>query len=73
MEETIDKVKQLKVKALFAEPQYPAKAAEVIAKETGAKVFTLNPAVTGESKPNAYDDYIIIMKKNLDVLKEALQ
>ena len=73
LEETIDKVKQLKVKALFAEPQYPAKAAEVIAKETGAKVFTLNPAVTGESKPNAYDDYIIIMKKNLDVLKEALQ
>ena len=73
LEETIDKVKQLKVKALFAEPQYPAKAAEVISKETGAKVFTLNPAVTGESKPNAYDDYIIIMKKNLDVLKEALQ
>ena len=73
LEETISKVKQLKVKALFAEPQYPAKAAEVIAKETGAKVFILNPAVTGESKPDAYDDYIIIMKKNLDVLKEALQ
>lgn len=73
LEETIDKVKQLNVKALFAEPQYPAKAAEVIAKETGAKVFILNPAVTGESKPDAYDDYIIIMKKNLDVLKEALQ
>ncbi len=73
LEETIDKVKQLNVKALFAEPQYPAKATEVIAKETGAKVFILNPAVTGESKPDAYDDYIIIMKKNLDVLKEALQ
>lgn len=73
LEETIAKVKLLHVKALFAEPQYPAKAAEVIAKETGAKVFTLNPAVTGESKPDAYDDYIIIMKKNLDVLKEALQ
>lgn len=73
LEETISKVKQLNVKALFAEPQYPAKATEVIAKETGAKVFILNPAVTGESKPDAYDDYIIIMKKNLDVLKEALQ
>ena len=73
LEETIGKVKQLNVKALFAEPQYPAKAAEVIAKETGAKVFTLNPAVTGEAKSDAYDDYIIIMKKNLDVLKEALQ
>ncbi|MHC1718672.1 MAG: metal ABC transporter substrate-binding protein [Acidaminococcaceae bacterium] len=73
LEETIAKVKQLNVMALFAEPQYPGKAAEVIAKETGAKIFTLNPAVTGESKPDAYDDYIIIMKKNLDVLKEALQ
>lgn len=73
LEETISKVKQLRIKALFAEPQYPAKAAKVIAKETGAKVFTLNPAVTGESKPDAYDDYIIIMEKNLDILKEALQ
>lgn len=73
LEETIAKVKQLKVKALFAEPQYPAKSAEVIAKETGAKIFILNPAVTGESKPDAYDDYIIIMKKNLEILKEALQ
>ena len=73
LEETIDKVKELKVKALFAEPQYPAKAAEVIAKETGAKVYTLDPAVTGESKADAYDDYINTMKKNLDVLKEALQ
>ena len=73
LEDTIAKVKQLNVKALFAEPQYPAKAAGVIAKETGAKVFTLDPAVTGESKADAYDDYINIMKKNLDVLKEALQ
>ena len=73
LEDTIAKVKQLNVKALFAEPQYPAKAAGVIAKETGAKIFTLDPAVTGESKADAYDDYINIMKKNLDVLKEALQ
>ena len=45
----------------------------MIAKETGAKVYTLDPAVTGESKADAYDDYINTMKKNLDVLKEALQ
>lgn len=71
--ETIAKVKKLEVKALFAEPQYPVKSAEVIAKETGAKIYTLNPAVTGEAKRDAYDDYINIMKKNLEVLKEALQ
>jgi zinc transport system substrate-binding protein len=73
MEETIDKIKAAKIKALFAEPQYSLKAAEAIARETGAKVYTLNPAVTGEAKPEAIDDYIKIMEQNLTVLKEALQ
>lgn len=73
LEETIEKVKQIHIKALFAEPQYPAKAAQMIAQETGAKVYTLDPAVTGEAKPNAYDDYLNVMKKNLNTLKEALQ
>lgn len=73
MEETIDKIKTAGIKALFAEPQYPVKAAEAIARETGAKVYTLNPAVTGEARPEAIDDYIKIMEQNLNVLKEALQ
>jgi zinc transport system substrate-binding protein len=73
MEETIEKIKAAKIKALFAEPQYSVKAAEAIARETGAKVYTLNPAVTGEAKPEAIDDYIKIMEGNITVLKEALQ
>jgi zinc transport system substrate-binding protein len=73
MEETIEKIKTANIKALFAEPQYPLKAAEAIARETGAKVYTLNPAVTGEAKPEAIDDYLKIMEQNLSVLKEALQ
>jgi zinc transport system substrate-binding protein len=73
MEETIDKIKAAGIKALFAEPQYPVKAADAIAKETGAKVYTLNPAVTGEATQAAIDDYIKIMEQNLAVLKEALQ
>jgi zinc transport system substrate-binding protein len=67
---TIKKVKQLKVKALFVEPQYPAKAADAIAGETGAKVYTLDPAATGPMSPNAYID---IMDRNLKTLKEALK
>jgi len=67
---TIEKVKTLKVKALFAEPQYSAKAVETIARETGAKVYALDPAVTGEM--NA-DGYINIMDKNLEVLQKALK
>lgn len=70
LKDTIEKVKKLKIKALFAEPQYPKKAAESIASETGSKVYTLDPAVTGELQKDAY---IKIMDKNLEVLKEALK
>lgn len=68
--DTIDKVKKLKVKALFAEPQYSQKAADTIAKETGAKVYSLDPVVTG---PMEADAYINIMDENLKTLKEALK
>jgi zinc transport system substrate-binding protein len=53
---------------LFAEPQYPAKIADVIARETGSRVRMLDPAVTG---PSDRDAYIRIMEKNLKVLREA--
>lgn len=68
--ETIDQVASLKVKALFAEPQYSTKAAETIAKETGAKVYTLDPVVTG---PMDADAYINIMDSNLKTLQEAVK
>ena len=67
--ETIEIVKEAKVTALFAEPQYPAKAAEAIARESGAKIYTLDPAVTGPMKTDAY---IEIMEKNLAELQKAL-
>ncbi|WP_199884071.1 metal ABC transporter substrate-binding protein [Anaerosinus massiliensis] len=73
LEETIAKIKELNIKALFAEPQYPAGAAETISKETGAKVYTLDPVVTGEATPDSYDAYIQTMKKNAEVLETALK
>jgi zinc transport system substrate-binding protein len=63
-------VREKKVKALFAEPQYPAKAAETITRESGTRLYTLDPAVTGPMDKNAY---IEIMKNNLKTLSEALQ
>ncbi|MBF0478049.1 MAG: zinc ABC transporter substrate-binding protein [Candidatus Omnitrophica bacterium] len=66
--DTIDLVKKTGIKALFTEPQYPALAAQTIAQETEAKIFTLDPAVTGPEEPDAY---INIMTKNLKVLKSA--
>lgn len=73
LEETIDTVKKSRVGALFAEPQYSAKAAQVIAEETGAKLYTLDPVVTGTAGKNSYDDYLKAMRQNLKTLKEALQ
>jgi zinc transport system substrate-binding protein len=68
--DTIGIVKKAKVKALFAEPQYPSKAAEVIARESGAKVYTLDPGVTGPMKADAY---LEIMERNLAELQKALK
>jgi zinc transport system substrate-binding protein len=67
---TIDLVRKSGGAALFAEPQYPAKAVDVIAAEAGAKVYSLDPAVTGPMEPDAYVD---IMEKNLAELEKALK
>jgi zinc transport system substrate-binding protein len=70
--DTINKIKKAKVKGLFAEPQYSAKAAQTIARETGIKVSILDPAVTGEAKGDS-DAYLKVMERNLKSLQEALR
>ncbi len=57
-------------KALFVEPQYPSKAADAIARESGARMYTLDPAVTGAMDANAY---LEIMERNLTQLQKALK
>ena len=73
LQETIEQVNALPTKVLFTEPQYSPAAAETIARETGAKIYTLDPVVTGEATPAAKYAYIDTMKKNMKVLQEALQ
>ena len=68
--ELIDTIKKTGVKVLFAEPQYSQRAAESIAKQTGAKVYLLDPVVTGEKNAPA-DSYIKAMDENLKVLVKA--
>lgn len=70
--ETIDIINDLGVRAIFAEPQYSAKAAETIASETGAKVYLLDPLVTGPKDADP-DSYVDTMEKNLQTLIEALK
>lgn len=67
--DTIKLIRGSGVKAVFAEPQYPKSAANIVAKESGAIVYSLDPSVTGE---NNKDAYLNAMENNLKVLKEAL-
>ena len=71
--DTIKIVNELPVKVLFAEPQYSPKSAETIARETGAKLFTLDPVTTGESKIENKSDYLNKMRQNMKVLADALK
>lgn len=70
LEETIEKLKAVETKVIFTEPQYSPKAAEAIARETGAKIFTLDPIVTGDDNPDAY---INAMRLNMSTLQTALR
>jgi zinc transport system substrate-binding protein len=72
LKETIELVKKEKIKAIFAEPQYSKSAADTIAKEGGAKVYTLDPVVSGTDDGD-YDAYINIMQKNKEELVQALR
>ena len=68
--ETCDLVTDLGIRALFVEPQYPQKAAETIARETGAGIYTLDPVVSGDGTKESYET---IMRENARVLLEALE
>ncbi|MGE5614597.1 MAG: metal ABC transporter substrate-binding protein [Bacillota bacterium] len=70
--ELIENIRKSGVKALFTEPQYSSGVVETIARETGAKVYTLDPVVSGEASPEAYDEYIEVMRRNMLTLLEAL-
>lgn len=70
MASLIQVVKTSGVKTIFVEPQYPAKAATAIARETGAGLYTLDPVASGPDSATAYID---IMKRNLTELERALR
>lgn len=59
-----------KAGAIFAEPQFSTKAAEVIAAEYGARVLILDP-LGGEDIPGR-DSYLNLMRYNAAVLAEGL-
>lgn len=68
--ETIELIRRLKVRAIFVEPQYAKKTADTIARETGATIYTLDPAASGPLHDK--DAYLRIMQANGDTLVTAL-
>ena len=72
LEETIAKIRELSVKAIFTEPQYAPSAAETIAGETGIAVYSLDPIVTGDADERARNAYIEAMERNAETLLKAL-
>jgi len=69
LKQVIQQVKDAGSPPLFSEPQYENTALRTIAQETGAKVYELDPLVTGDGSLTAYED---TMRKNLATLTEAL-
>ena len=65
----IDEIKETSATAIFVEPQYEKTTANVISKETGVPVYTLDPIVSGKLDKGEYER---IMRENLKVLEEAL-
>ena len=66
--ETCDLVARLGIKTLFIEPQYSPTAAKIIAGETGASMYVLDPCVSGNGSPESYEQ---IQRENVRVLREA--
>jgi zinc transport system substrate-binding protein len=64
-------IRQYDIRAVFAEPQFSPKVADVIAGEAGVKVLILDP-LGGETLPGR-NTYIGLMTYNLQIMKEAMQ
>lgn len=71
MAKIIDFIRENQISAIFAEESVSSKAAQAIASETGATIFSLD-SIERQKTEQKQDDYFSIMYKNLDTLKKAL-
>ena len=62
----IELVREHNLPAIFIEKNGSSSAASILSRETGAKVYTLDMAMSGSS-------YFDAMYHNIDTIKEALQ
>ncbi|MFC1788782.1 metal ABC transporter substrate-binding protein [Thermodesulfobacteriota bacterium] len=64
-------IKKYHIRAVFAEPQLNARAAEIIAREADVKALFLDPM--GGPKQKNVHSYIDLMSYNIGVFKEAME
>lgn len=70
LSKVIDEVKEKNVKAIFIEKNDDRKTAEIIANETGAKIYELDANLSGEMNKDAF---INSMTNNYNILKDCLE
>lgn len=68
--EVTEQVRDLGVRAVYAEPIVTDAIARTVARETGAEVLVLDP-VEGIADASAGDDYLEVMRANLQSLRQG--
>ncbi len=66
----VEKIRGHQAAAIFSEPQYSDKVAQILSRESGVPVYELDPVATGKA---AADTYEKVMKKNLAILQAAFK
>jgi zinc transport system substrate-binding protein len=73
LERLVDEVRAAGVTTVFTEPLVSDRLAETVAREAGVEVATLDPIEgLSEDRIEAGDDYLTVMRQNLEALKKAL-
>ena len=73
LERLIDDVRESGATTVFAEPLVSDRVAQTVAREVGADVQVLDPLEgLSEERLEAGEDYLTVMRDNLDALRDAL-
>lgn len=67
----VSSIRSFQIRAVFAEPQFSPKVANVIASEAGVKVLILDPL--GGETITGRNSYFDLMRYNLHIMKETMQ
>lgn len=65
-----DQIVEENVGALLVEPNYNGSGAKILSEETSAKIYVINPVISGEVKLTAYED---IMRENYKNILRAVK